>query len=210
MSKTKKIISVILAAGEARRMGKTKQLLPWGTHTLIEHVIDQHLQAKVSEIYIVLGADLEKIKKQIKNLPINILENHDWKLGLSTSIVTAAHHIAKEKVGADGILIALADQPLLEADYLKALIQIFNENPEKIVATAYEKKCGVPAVFPISYLNNLQHLSGDKGASQLINAEKSNMIAINSGGKTTDIDTPEIYHQVYRIFGSVEKKQTLS
>ena len=68
MSKTKKIISVILAAGEARRMGKTKQLLPWGTHTLIEHVIDQHLQAKVSEIYIVLGADLEKIKKQIKNL----------------------------------------------------------------------------------------------------------------------------------------------
>jgi molybdenum cofactor cytidylyltransferase len=205
MTKTTKIISVILAAGDSKRMGKPKQLLPWGKHTLIEHAIEQHLNSKVSEIYVVLGANLEKIKNQMKDYPVKILENKTWESGLSTSIVTAAHHIKQEKVEAGGILIALADQPLLDADYLNTLLQIFNKNPNKIAATAYEKKCGVPAIFPISYLDALSELSGDKGASQLIHAEKSHMIVVNSGDKTSDIDTPEVYHQLYSMFGKADK-----
>lgn len=205
MKKSKKIVSVVLAAGEAKRMGKTKQLLPWGKHTLIEHVIAQHLQTKVSEVYVVLGANFEEIMNQIKKYPVKILENTAWRLGLGTSIVAAAHHFAKEKVEAGGILITLADQPLLDAGYLNAMLQIFDKNSDKIVATAYEKKCGVPAVFPISYLDALSELSGDKGASQLIHAEKCNVIVVNSDGKTTDIDTPEVYLQVYRMFGSPQK-----
>ncbi|MDP2058234.1 MAG: NTP transferase domain-containing protein, partial [Flavobacteriaceae bacterium] len=69
MTKKNKIISVILAAGEAKRMGKTKQLLPWGKQTLIEHAIHQHLLANVSAVYVVLGADSENIKNTFKNLP---------------------------------------------------------------------------------------------------------------------------------------------
>ncbi|PKP39963.1 MAG: hypothetical protein CVT96_11180, partial [Bacteroidetes bacterium HGW-Bacteroidetes-13] len=88
MTKTNQIISVILAAGEAKRMGKTKQLLPWGKHTLIEHAIEQHLKSKVSEVYVVLGADAENIKNTIEKLPIQLLENPDWQLGLGSSIAT--------------------------------------------------------------------------------------------------------------------------
>ncbi|MDT8414042.1 MAG: nucleotidyltransferase family protein [Flavobacteriaceae bacterium] len=205
MKKSKKIVSVVLAAGEAKRMGKTKQLLPWGKQTLIEHVIEQHLQTEVPEVYVVLGANFEEIKNQIKNYPVKILENTAWRSGLSTSIVAAAHHFAKEKVVADGILIALADQPLLDADYLKTMLQMFDGSSDNIVATAYEKKCGVPAVFPISYLDALSGLSGDTGASQLINVDKGRITAVDPGEKAIDIDTPEVYHQVYRMFGSPEK-----
>lgn len=200
MTKTTKIVSVVLAAGEAKRMGKIKQLLPWGKQTLIEHVIAQNLQTKVSEVYVVLGANFEEIKNQIKNYPVKILENTAWKSGLGSSIVAAAHHLSNEKVEADGILITLADQPLLDAGYLNAMLQIFDKNPNKIVATAYEKKCGVPAVFPISYLDALSELSGDKGASTLINVEKGRTTAVDPGEKAIDIDTPEVYDRLCKLY----------
>ncbi len=200
MTKTTKIVSVVLAAGEAKRMGKIKQLLPWGKQTLIEHVIAQNLQTKVSEVYVVLGANFEEIKNQIKNYPVKILENTAWRLGLGSSIVAAAHHFAKEKEQADGILITLADQPLLDAGYLNAMLQIFDKNPNKIVATAYEKKCGVPAVFPISFLGALSELSGDKGASTLINVEKGRTTAVDPGEKAIDIDTPEVYDRLCKLY----------
>lgn len=200
MTKTTKIISVILAAGDSKRMGQPKQLLPWGKHTLIEHAIQQHLNSKVSEVYVVLGANFEKIKNHMKDYPVKILENKTWESGLSTSIVTAAHHIKQKKVEAGGILIALADQPLLDADYLNTLLQIFNENPNKIAATAYEKKCGVPAVFPISYLNALSELSGDKGASDIINADKDKLHTLLPENKVFDIDTVDEYNRLRQLY----------
>lgn len=200
MKKSKKIVSVVLAAGEAKRMGETKQLLPWGKQTLIEHVIEQHLQTEVSEVYVVLGANFEEIKNQIKNYPVKILENTAWRLGLSTSIVAVARHLIGNGLKIDGVLIALADQPLLGSDHMKLLIRNFNENPQKITATIYGEKFGVPALFPVSYLDALSHLTGGKGASMLINAEKSRTTAVDPGDKAIDIDTPEMYDRLCKLY----------
>lgn len=200
MTKTARIVSVILAAGEAKRMGKTKQLLPWGKQTLIEHAIHQHLKAGVSDVYVILGADSERIKKQIKNLPVRILENKDWKSGLGTSIAAAARHLIGNDTKIDGLLIALTDQPLLDSDYLNLFIQSFNKNPQKITATVYGEKFGVPVLFPISYLVALSNLSGNKGASALINAEKIDLTAVDPRDKAIDIDTPEVYDRLCRLY----------
>lgn len=197
MTKTNQIISVILAAGEAKRMGKTKQLLPWGKHTLIEHAIEQHLKSKVSEVYVVLGADAENIKNTIEKLPIQLLENPDWQLGLGSSIATVVKHLINKNRQADGLLIALADQPLLDANYLNLLIRTFQENPQKIVATTYEKKSGVPALFPIAYLDVLSRLTGDRGASDMINQDTNKSVTLDPGESAIDIDTIEVYNQLY-------------
>jgi molybdenum cofactor cytidylyltransferase len=155
----------------------------------------------VSEIYVVLVANFEKIKNQIKDYPVKILENKTWESGLSASIVKAAHHIKQEKVEAGGILISLVDQPLLDADYLSTLLQIFDENPDKIATTAYEKKYGVPAVFPIAYLAALIELSGDKGAGDIINnTDKDKLHTLNPGSKVFDIDTVDEYKRLRQLY----------
>lgn len=200
MTKPNQIISVILAAGEAKRMGKTKQLLQWGKHTLIEHAIEQHLKSKVSEVYVVLGADAENIKNTIEKLPIQLLENPDWQLGLGSSIATVVKHLINKNRQADGLLIALADQPLLDAKYLNLLIQTFQENPQKIVATTYEKKSGVPALFPIAYLDALSKLTGDRGASAFINTDKKKLLLLNPENKIFDIDTVEDYNRLHKVY----------
>ncbi|MBL7082753.1 MAG: NTP transferase domain-containing protein, partial [Candidatus Aminicenantes bacterium] len=48
--------AMILAAGESKRMGKSKLLLPFGGKTIIETVIKSVIQSKVEGVLVVLGS----------------------------------------------------------------------------------------------------------------------------------------------------------
>ncbi len=52
-SKEKWISAIVLAAGESKRMGRPKQLMPLGNKTILEQVIDSLLDSRVDEV--VLG-----------------------------------------------------------------------------------------------------------------------------------------------------------
>ena len=55
-SASQKMISgILLAAGESRRMGRPKLLLPWGKTTILERVVDNYLKTKISELIVVVG-----------------------------------------------------------------------------------------------------------------------------------------------------------
>ena len=51
--------AVILAAGGSRRLGRTKQLEPWGSSNLLGHVVARTRQFPVDEIWVVLGHDAD-------------------------------------------------------------------------------------------------------------------------------------------------------
>ena len=50
-----RVVGVVLAAGESRRMGRLKALLPFGSHTVIEHVLQPLLQADLAAVAVVLA-----------------------------------------------------------------------------------------------------------------------------------------------------------
>ena len=50
-----RVVGVVLAAGESRRMGRLKALLPFGAHTVIEHVLQPLLQADIMVSAVSLG-----------------------------------------------------------------------------------------------------------------------------------------------------------
>ncbi len=56
MAETENIAVVILAAGESSRMKQAKQLLPWGTSTLLGNAIKEALESNSEKVYVVLGA----------------------------------------------------------------------------------------------------------------------------------------------------------
>jgi len=92
MDKKGNIAMVILAAGAASRMQAIKQLLPWKKTTLLGNAIEQGLQSNVDKVYVVLGANASKIKKQILNYPIQIIEHKNWQLGIGSSIACAINY----------------------------------------------------------------------------------------------------------------------
>ena len=151
-----KIVSLILAAGSSTRMGQPKQLLKWGDYTLLDHAIETVLEANTHEVILVLGSNFELINKTIKNHGVTILYNKNWTQGLGTSIACGAHYISNSIPNIDGVLLVLADQPLIDSHYLKSMIKNFVPNNKQIMATLYNNgKQGVPVLFDKHYIEEL-------------------------------------------------------
>ena len=79
MAVTENIAVVILAAGESSRMRQAKQLLPWGTSTLLGKAIKEALQSNSEKVYVVLGAKAETIQMQCNATDVNWILNKNWK-----------------------------------------------------------------------------------------------------------------------------------
>ncbi|MDO6761201.1 nucleotidyltransferase family protein [Tamlana sp. 2_MG-2023] len=195
-----KLPIIILAAGESKRMGTAKQLLPWGNSTLIEYVCKTVLKLSPVEIFVVLGANYSKVKAVLESYPVTILKNESWHLGLGTSISCGVQHIVNSKKEHDGFLMVLGDQPFVDVSHLERLIDAYKPNSNQIVATLYHKnKFGVPVVFDASYANSLISLVEDSGAKHLLKAHSNFVQTVVSDKRTVvDIDSEADYRAYYK------------
>ncbi|MEO0507287.1 MAG: nucleotidyltransferase family protein [Bacteroidota bacterium] len=187
---------ILLAAGASERMGSTiKQLLPWGNNTLIGHAIEQTriLNAKT---YVVLGAHAEEIKSKLSD-DVEVLLHSQWKNGMGSSIAFGVEQVLQINPKTKTIMILLADQPFLDTRFLENLLNEHQKRSAAISATKYpNERVGVPAIFNSNYFSALRSLKQDKGARELLNNPKENILTIKAGKKAFDIDTIEDYHRL--------------
>ena len=193
---------VILAAGASTRMKAIKQLLPWKETTLLGNAIEQGLTSKVDSVFVVLGANKGKIIPTLKEYNITIIENEDWQLGLGKSIACAIQFLDNSPTQFDGVLIALADQPLLTASHYNKLIAEFSESDFTIVATQQNSTIGVPAIFSRNYFEKLSLLNENRGAKVLIKESLEDVHYIDADGMALDTDTIDHYKELYKKYGS--------
>ena len=187
---------ILLAAGASERMGSTiKQLLPWGNNILIGHAIEQTriLNAKT---YVVLGAHAEEIKSKLSD-DVEVLLHSQWKNGMGSSIAFGVEQVLQINPKTKTIMILLADQPYLDTRFLENLLNEHQKRSAAISATKYpNERVGVPAIFNSNYFSALRSLKQDKGARELLNNPKENILTIKAGKKAFDIDTIEDYHRL--------------
>jgi len=191
------IAVLIPAAGASNRMGTPKQLLNWKNTTLLGNAIDvaEKLQ---SPVIVVLGANLKKIKASINQYQIQVLKNRNWENGLGNSIAFGVNHIIENLPKVNAILIMLADQPLINTEYLKSLIDKYKIDEGQIIASSYKnRKHGVPVLFDKVYFEELSKLNDDKGAKILLQKYAKKVSVINSESMVSDIDTLEDYKHLY-------------
>lgn len=196
MALPKNIAIVILAAGASSRMGQAKQLLPWQDTTLLGNAIRKAKASDANSVIVVLGANAEAIRKEIFPNQIKIVENQNWAWGLGSSIACGMGFLIKEADKPNGILVMLADQPLIDTAYLNTMMTAFNPEQEMIIATAYGNRAGVPALFSQYYFNKLTELDDDFGAKKIIDGDKKNVSILNPGQITDDIDTISDYKKL--------------
>jgi molybdenum cofactor cytidylyltransferase len=185
-----KIAILILAAGSSTRMGLAKQLLPVGKTTLLGITIEHAQQSNADKVYCILGANAETIEQSIKKHNVEILNNTNYKTGLSSSIVKGVKHITQ--LNFNSVLILLGDQPHVTSDYLNDMINTHKIHSEKIIASHYNKTLGVPTIIPRVHFKELLKLQGDKGAKAFLNSKKQELIQLENAN-FHDIDTKEDY-----------------
>jgi molybdenum cofactor cytidylyltransferase len=177
---------LILAAGDSSRLGRPKQLVKYKQKYLINNIEDQ-LSLVCDNIFVVLGAYYHDIAQHIK--AAQIINNHVWQKGMHTSLSLG---VEKARHTADGILIALSDQPLITSKHYQMLSDKFKTNPNKIIASLYGNSQGVPAVFPKTFFDSLLDLDeNNKGAQSIIKNNKQQVMSLACKEAALDLDTPE-------------------
>ena len=102
----------------------------------------------------------------------------------------------------------LVDQPLITSEDILQLINRFNENPSKIIASEYpNEQLGVPTLFGRRYFELLSSLEGDAGARKLINLNINNVISVKLAHDLVDIDTQDIYESLYRRHHNTKRRE---
>lgn len=198
MALPKNIAVIILAAGASSRMGQAKQLLPWEDTSLLGNAIRKAKASDANSVVVVLGANAESIRKEISENQIEIVVNSFWASGLGSSIACGTEFLIQKNNKPNGILIMLADQPLVDTAYLNAMMAAFNSDQSVIVATAYENRAGVPALFSENYYKKLIKLDNDFGAKKIIDRQQEHILVLDLGKGTVDIDTKSDYENLIK------------
>lgn len=188
------ISGIVLAAGESKRMGRTKQLLSFGTSTILEHVVDNLLRSKVGEVVVVLGHESGRIKARFEGAPIKLALNPDYQQGMSTSITCGIMAISPES---RACLIALGDQPLIRSEVVDRLISAYEEGGKGIIVPVYGDMAGHPVIFDMKYREALLSLTGDTGGKTVISAhpEDVRQVEVETASVIYDIDKWEDYQK---------------
>ncbi len=194
-----KLVVLILAAGNASRLGFPKQLLKWRNTNLLQHAINSVKHIENNGIFLVLGANYEKITTEIDSNNIHILKNDDWELGLGSSIAFGIQEILKFQPQIKQVLIMLADQPLIDTHYLNTLINRHTESKNEITCTLYkDEKLGVPAIFNKPFFKELFQLNGDKGAKKILEKYSDRVAFVDGNHVISDIDNKEDYQVLFK------------
>lgn len=189
---------ILLAAGESKRMGKPKLLLPFGKGTVLGQTIDNLLSSKVGEVIVVVGYRAQGMIKAIANRPVKVVVNPFYHQGMSTSIVTGLNLVDDK---AQWLMIALADQPLINSKTFNRLIKESLGADKGIIIPIYGGKRGNPIIFSTKYKEELLSLKGDVGGRQIIKQHPDDIleVATDSESINIDIDTMGNYYSYLKL-----------
>jgi len=188
----KKVVGIILAAGQSRRMETTKQLLNFHQKPILQWVYDICGESDLSKIIIVLGHQKKKILQQMDFPQAIVVENPDYKSGQSTSLIAGLGQLDEED---DAAMFLLGDQPLLNKSTINLLIKSYQKLQSSITIPVFNEKRGNPVIFDRSLFHELEQISGDQGGRGCFNrhADDIDLVEVNDEGVLIDLDTREDY-----------------
>jgi molybdenum cofactor cytidylyltransferase len=155
---------------------------------LVRRIAMAAVEAGASPVVVVLGANATIIAPALSGLAsVTTIVNREWSNGLASSLTVGLSAVFAD-ASCDGVLVTLADQPLVDAAALKRLIAAF-DGERRIVASAYDDTMGVPAVFAREHFEDLMRLTGDAGAGSWLRSRPNEVTRVPLGVASLDIDT---------------------
>ncbi len=181
---------LVLAAGESRRMGRAKVLLPLNGGTLLDHAIGQ-ARLLGAPVTVVTGAWYPLARYRCRLQPGNWVFNRNWHEGMSASLKEG---IASLGPIAKGVFVVLLDQPLIALEELLLLREAAGNNPEQAFAARIHGRPGAPAYIPRRLWSQVMALEGDRGAATVL--ARDGAVTIAMAGASSDVDTPADWHHI--------------
>ena len=200
--KTDEVAAILLAAGQSRRMGAFKPLLPFGKTTVVRSCITNLRAGGVGHIVVVVGHRASEVRANLADLDdLEFGLNPDPNTEMSASIVCGVERLPAT---AKAVLIALTDQPAIPPDVIQTLINEWRSG-SKLVIPEFQKRGGHPVLIDLAFREELLTLNPQLGLRALFDANKDQVQRppVNSSYIARDMDTWDDYRALHEdVFGT--------
>jgi molybdenum cofactor cytidylyltransferase len=201
------IWAIVLAAGESRRMGTQKLLLPFGDTTVVGAVVRTALASRVGRTLVVLGADCDAIrhgldppgKIGVSAAPgpirgIEFVVNQDYPLGMLSSIQAGFTALPDD---AQAAVVLLGDQPFIASRVVDEVLAAYEAGAKGIVIPIFQGRRGHPVLIDLKYRDEVLEIDPAEGLRRLIVAHPDDIFEVDVADPDIlrDLDTPEDYQE---------------
>jgi molybdenum cofactor cytidylyltransferase len=188
------ISAILLAAGESRRMGDFKQLLPFHGKTFVECCVDNLLATSLDEVIVVTGHRHAEVEQALASRQIRLAFNAAYRTGMSSSIQRGVQAL-DEKTSA--ILIALADQPQIHSSLISKIIAAHQAERPLLVVPVYDQRRGHPIILDARLRDEILAIDPAQGLRQLVQVhrEQTLFLEMTSDSILLDFDYPQDYQK---------------
>jgi molybdenum cofactor cytidylyltransferase len=179
---------VILAAGEGRRFGGTKQLADLRGRPLLEYAVEAMLSVPaVWPVVVVLGHDADAIRRRVDLGDAEAVVCENWREGQAASLRCGIAALG----AVDAAVVTLGDQPYITPQVIAAVLDSYDDRRHDAVRATYGGDPGHPVLITRRVLDRTDELAGDVGFRRLLEGRRVRRFEAGHLCDPTDIDTRE-------------------
>jgi molybdenum cofactor cytidylyltransferase len=183
------VAGLVLGAGASTRLHRPKQLLPYGSGTLLGHVVATARECHFDQLLVALGGAAVEVRAGVDLAGAEVVVNESHGEGCSSSIAAA---LAAVDPRCEVLVLMLGDQPGVSAATVAALLAGRERAP--IAICRYDDGRGHPIAFAASVFDDLLALHGDKGVWRLLEQRSGAVAEVAVAGPLPlDVDTEADY-----------------
>ena len=183
------VTGLVLGAGGSRRLGRPKQLLPFGRGTLLGHVVGVARSCAFGQLIVALGGSASDVRAGVDLTGADVIVNDAYGEGCSSSIAAALDIVDSR---CEVLVLMLGDQPGVTAETVRVLLAGRGNAP--LAVCRYDDGRGHPIAFSRRMFGHLAELRGDKGVWRLLDERAGDVAEVAVAGPIPlDVDTSEDY-----------------
>jgi len=189
------IIAIVPAAGQSRRMGVQKQLLPFAGTTVIGHIVDELRRSRIDEVCVVAGHQADRLRQALEARSVRIVVNPDYEQ--TDMLASIRCGLATMPADYRAVLVALGDQPAITAELVDVMIDCFSTCGRGIVVPIHTGRRGHPLLLDGRYRNEILTGCDQVGVRGLLAAHADDVfeLPVSTSAVLSDMDYPEDYRR---------------
>jgi molybdenum cofactor cytidylyltransferase len=186
------ITALILAAGQSKRMGQPKMVMPWDETTVLGQVIRTFKLAGLEDIMVITGGDRDKVEELIDN-SVRMLFNANYAEGeMLSSIQAGLTGVGPET---EAVLIGLGDQPQVQERSVRMVMKEYRRSRASLVVPSYQMRRGHPWLVARPHWKKILGMHPPESPRDFLNRHADDIyyVEVDDSGILKDLDTPEDY-----------------
>jgi CTP:molybdopterin cytidylyltransferase MocA len=190
---------IVLAAGRSSRMpGSQKLLLDIDGVPMVRHVLEAATEGGCHQTVVVYAQD--DVKRAI-NGRAELVFNPKADTGMASSLQAGLRAMRPE---IEAAMVLLGDQPLVGSRTVATLLRAWRREGSRPAVAAVGPDEGdewsPPVILARELWEEIFALKGDAGARQVLQGRPELLDVVPAPGRPDDIDTPDDYAKIVRLF----------